>query len=112
MMSFSIRRSLTRSASAAPSTSGRMLSKKLAMSASTTQQRPRLTSTRIASNAWWALRPGRKPNEQSRKSASQIGSSTAFAAAWTTRSRRAGTPRFLSPPCGLGMVTRRTGNGR
>jgi hypothetical protein len=23
-----------------------------------------------------------------------------------------GTPRFLSPPCGLGMVTRRTGNGR
>jgi hypothetical protein len=63
MMSLRIRRSLTRSASAAPNTSGRMLSKKLAMSASTTQQRPRLTSTRIASSAWWALRPGRKPNE-------------------------------------------------
>ena len=59
-----------------------------------------------------SIRPGRKPNEQSRKSASQIGSSTTFAAAWTTRSRTAGTPRFLSPPCGLGMATRRTGNGR
>jgi hypothetical protein len=51
MTSFNIRRSLTRSASAAPSTSGRISSKKPAMSASTTQQRPRLTSTRIASNA-------------------------------------------------------------
>jgi hypothetical protein len=99
MMSLRIRRSLTRSASAAPNTSGRMLSKKLAMSASTTQQRPRLTSTRIASNAWWALRPGRKPNEQSRTSASQIGSSTAFAAACTTRSPTAGTVISYCPSC-------------
>src|SRR6266571_4295567 len=47
MTSLSIRRSLTRSASEAPNTSGRISSKKLAMSASTTQHRPRLTSTRI-----------------------------------------------------------------
>ena len=31
---------------------------------------------------------------------------------WTTRSRTAGTPRFLVPPDAFGMVTRRTGNGR
>jgi hypothetical protein len=49
-----------------PKHSGRRLSKQPAMSASTTQQRPRLPSARITSNAWWALRPGRTPTEQSR----------------------------------------------
>src|SRR5664280_1128166 len=59
--SFIIRRSLIRSANAERSTSRGIESKKLAMSASTTQVLPPLTPTRIASNACCADRFGRKP---------------------------------------------------
>ncbi len=61
------------------------------MSASTTQVRPPRTAWRIASKAWCALRLGRNPNEQGRKSASRIGSSTIRKADWTTRSRTLAT---------------------
>jgi hypothetical protein len=43
-------------------------------SASYTARYPAFTSPRITSSAWWADRPRRNPCEQSRKSASNIGS--------------------------------------
>jgi hypothetical protein len=51
MTSFNIFRSLMRSSNAEASTCGRIESKKLAMSASTTQTLPRLAPARIASSA-------------------------------------------------------------
>ena len=56
--------------------------------------------------------PRTEPEEQSRKSASKIGSSTSSAAVCTTRSRTVGMPSGRSRPSGLGMYTRRTGCGR
>jgi len=83
-------------------------------SASSTQSAPRLASTRMASLAMWAERPGRKPKLVGRKSASKMGSRTSFAAAMTTRSRTHGIPRGRVAPGfpGLGMWTRRSGLGR
>jgi hypothetical protein len=62
----------------------------------------------------WAKRFGRKPKLQGRKSASKIASSTNFAAAIATRSRRQGMPsgRVLPGWPALGMRTRRSGAGR
>jgi hypothetical protein len=59
-----------------------------------------------------ALRFGRKPYETGRKSASNTGASTSFAAISATRSRTVGIPsgRFL--PSAFGMYRRRTNLGR
>jgi hypothetical protein len=59
--SFSIRRSLTRRATCPMSASWSMEPKQSRTSASSTQSRPRLASTRMASMAWWAERLGRNP---------------------------------------------------
>src|SRR6266487_3369549 len=53
--------------------------------------------------ASWARRPGRKPYEHGRKSASKIGSSTSFSAACTTRSRTVGTVAANCTFCRSGL---------
>ncbi len=112
-MSLSTFRSLIRSRKQSSTRSNPSRSKKLSMSASTTQIRPARTASRIACKAWCAERLGRNPNEQGRKSASTIGSMTILMACWTTRSRTAAMPkgRRLAVP-GLGIHTLRTGCGR
>ena len=59
-----------------------------------------------------ADRLGRNPNEHGRKSASNTGSSTSFAACWATLSRTVGMPSGRLPPSGFGMSTRLAGAGR
>lgn len=81
------------------------------MSASKTNVRPLGNDTRMASAAWVAPRLGRNPNEHGRKSASNIGSRTSFAACWTTRSFTVGMPNGRIWPVGFGISTRRTGFG-
>jgi hypothetical protein len=83
-------------------------------SASSTQSRPWLASTRMASMAWWAERFGRNPKLDGRKSASNTGSRTNLAAVMTTRSRTVGMPsgRVVPGWPGLGMWTRRSDSGR
>jgi len=82
------------------------------MSASSTWLLPRAPSLLSVSRASVALRFGRKPYDDGRKSASKIGSSTSFAAICTTRSRIVGMPRGLCPPSPFGMYRRKTGFGR
>ena len=53
--------------------------------------------------------PGRNPNDESRKSASKIGSNTSITAICTTRSLTVGMPSGRCRPSGLGMYTRFTG---
>ena len=68
---------------------------------------------------WWiseiascARRFGRNPYEHGLKSASKIGSSTAFKLAWTTRSAMVGIPSFRNFPVSpLGIITCRTSTG-
>jgi hypothetical protein len=56
---------------------------------------------------------GRNPNEHGKKSASNTGSMTIFTAACTIRSRTAGIDNGrCSHEPGLGIHTRRAGNGR
>ncbi len=64
--------------------------------------------------AIWAERFGRNPKLDARKSASNTGSRTIFAAAITTRSRTVGIPsgRVWPGRPGLGICTRRNGWGR
>ena len=68
----------------------------------------------ISAIASWVRRFGRNPYEHGKKSASKIGSSTAFNAVWTTRSATVGIPNFLSFPDDplLGIITCRTSTGR
>jgi len=68
----------------------------------------------ISAIASWARRFGRNPYEHGLKSASKMGSSTSFSAAWTTRSAMAGIPslRSFPDPPGLGIIRSRTGSGR
>jgi hypothetical protein len=89
-------------------------SKQSRTSASSTQSAARLASALMASHAWWAERRGRNPKLTGRKSASNIGSRTSFAAVIATRSRTVGMPsgRVLPGWPGLGMWTRRSGAGR
>ncbi len=60
----------------------------------------------MASIAMWAERFGRNPKLGAKKSASNTGSSTIFAAAITTRSETVGIPsgRVLSRPARLGHM--------
>jgi hypothetical protein len=60
-ISFSIFRSETRFCTASIRSWWSMLSKYFSMSASTTQLKPALAFSRIASNACWAFLPGRNP---------------------------------------------------
>ena len=47
------------------------------------------------------------------KSASKMGSSTSFSAAWTTRSANVGNSELAElPDAGFGIITSRTGSGR
>ena len=64
------------------------------------------------SSACVALRFGRNPYDEARKSASKIGSSTSVAAICATRSRTVGMPSGRCRPSALGMYRRRTGCGR
>jgi len=68
----------------------------------------------MASTAMWAERLGRNPKLDAKKSASNTGSSTIFAAAITTRSRTVGMPsgRVCPGLPGLGIYTRRNAFGR
>jgi hypothetical protein len=88
-------------------------SKQEAMSVSTTHRRPRHASSMRTCRASWVERFGRNPKLQSRKSASNTGSRTDLTAACTMRSRTVGidSGRCSLVP-GLGMNTRRAGNGR
>src|SRR5216683_2527628 len=69
---------------------------------------------------WWiseiascARRFGRNPYEHGLKSASKIGSSTAFRLAWTTRSATVGIPSLRNfPVTPFGIITCRTSTGR
>ena len=67
---------------------------------------------RATRTAWWADRPGRNPNEDPEKSGSKMGVSTCAIACRISLSRQVGTPSNRSPPPGLGITTRRTGDGR
>ena len=67
---------------------------------------------RATLTAWWADRPGRNPNDDPEKSGSKMGVSTCAIACWISLSRQVGTPSKRSPPPGLGITTRRTGEGR
>jgi hypothetical protein len=81
---------------------------------STTWRIPLLTAFLTTSHASRARRFGRKPNEQSRKLASKIGSKTILAAVCTTRSLTRGIERgrrsFGRP--GFGIMTLRDAWGR
>ena len=67
---------------------------------------------RNRSRASVADRFGRNPKLQGRKSASNKGSRTILAACWHTLSFTVGMPKGLFDPSGLGISTRRTGEGR
>ena len=67
---------------------------------------------RAARTAWWADRPGRNPNDDPGKPGSKMGVSTCAIAWQISLSRQVGTPSKRSPPPGLGITTRRTGDGR
>src|SRR5450759_4345808 len=67
-------RSLTRRATNFNKKLGSRLPKKSAKSASTTHRAPAFTSLRMTSNASWAFRLGRNPNEHGRKLAWRNGS--------------------------------------
>ena len=84
------------------------------MSTSTTQARPKsITPCQMASSAWCAERPGRKPYEQGRKSCSYTASSAMTTARWRTLSSRVGIPSGrVSFPLPFGMCTRRTAGAR
>ena len=82
------------------------------MSASSTWCPSRAPRTRNVSSACVALRRGRKPYDEGRKSASKIGVSTSVTAICTTRSRIVGIPSGRCRPSALGMYRRRTGCGR
>jgi hypothetical protein len=84
------------------------------MSASSTQRYPLVPKWWISAIASWARRIGRNPYEHGSKSASKIGSSTSFSAAWTTLSAMRGMPslRSFPDPPGLGISRSRTGSGR
>ena len=82
------------------------------MSASSTWLPPRAPCTRSVSSACVALRFGRNPYDEARKSASKMGSSTSVAAICATRSRTVGMPSGRCRPSAFGMYRRRTGCGR
>src|ERR1700731_4597394 len=82
------------------------------MSASSTWWYPLAPSFLSVSRAAVALRRGRNPYEHGKKSASKIGSSTSFAAIWTTRSRTVGMPNGRFLPSAFGMYRRSTTPGR
>jgi len=67
--------------------------------------------TRNRSKAPVADRFGRNPKLQDRKSASNNGSRTILAACWHTLSVTVGMPNGRVDPSGLGISTRRTGEG-
>jgi hypothetical protein len=110
--SFSTRRSDTRLPTSASSLSWLISPKKFRMPHSTTKQDPAMNSVLSRSIACVADRFGRNPNEHGRKSASDTGSSTIFAACCATLSRTAGMPSGRLPPSGFGMSTRLAGAGR
>jgi hypothetical protein len=66
----------------------------------------------ISAIASCARRFGRNPYEHGLKSASKMGSNTAFRAACTTRSATVGIPSLRSLPLALGISTCRTSTGR
>ena len=107
------RRSLTLSCTADINPECGIASKQFATSVSTTHRLPLKDSSTSTCKASCADRLGRNPNEHGKKSASKIGSMTIFTAACTTRSRIAGIDngRCSAEP-GLGINTRRAGNGR
>ena len=82
------------------------------MSASSTWPPARAPRTRRVSNACVALRLGRKPYDERRKSASKMGLNTSVAAICATRSRTVGIPSGRLRPSALGMYRRRTSCGR
>ncbi len=82
------------------------------MSASSTWQPPRAPRTRRTSSASVALRFGRNPNDERRKSASKMGLNTSVAAICATRSRTVGIPSGRRRPSALGIYRRRTSCGR
>ena len=110
-ISLSTRRSDTRRSTSTINRSWSIEPKKSRMSASNTNLPPRGNATRITSKASVALRLGRNPKLHGRKSASKIGSRTSFAACCATRSRTVGIPNGRFRPSGLGISTRRTGDG-
>ena len=71
-----------------------------------------MNPVRSRSIAIVADRFGRNPNEHGRKSASNTGSSTIFAACCATLSRTVGMPSGRLLPSGFGMSTRLAGAGR
>ena len=82
------------------------------VSASSTWQPPRAPRTRRVSSACVALRFGRNPYDEARKSASKMGLNTSVAAICATRSRTVGIPSGRRRPSALGMYRRRTSCGR
>ena len=88
-----------------------MVSKHASMSASSTHRYPLVPKRWISATASCARRLGRNPYETGMKSASKIGSSTSFSAAWTTRSAIVGIPSLRTFPDGLGIMRSRTGSG-
>src|SRR6516165_7496941 len=55
--------------------------------------------------AWWADRPGRKPELCSENVGSHRSWRTCSRACWISLSTTHGTPSFLTPPSGLGIST-------
>lgn len=102
-MSFSTLPSAMRISNAARSLSCGIVSKYDERSASYTFASPSFTFSAIRSAASCALRLGRKPNEQSWKSASNIGSMTSLTAICTTLSFMVGMPSGLSLPFAFSM---------
>ena len=105
--SFSTRRSDIRRPISASSRSWLISPKKLRMPDSATKQYPAMNPVLSRSIACVALRLGRNPYEHGRKSASNTGSSTSFAACWATLSRTVGTVASYCPslPCCLGIMS-------
>ena len=90
-----------------------MASKKPRMSASSTQLIFRCSRpTANASNAPWALRPGRNPYEKPRKSSSYTAPRTSAVERWTILSSSVGIPIGRCRPSALGIQTRLTGRAR
>ena len=110
--SFSTLRSDTRLPTSASSRSWLISPKKFRMPDSAMNWQPPANATLSRSIACVALRFGRNPDEHGRKSASNTGSSTSFAACWATLSRTAGMPSGRLLPSGSGMSTRLAGAGR
>ena len=86
--------------------------KKSRMPNSTTNWQPAMNPVLSRSIACTADRLGRNPNEHGRKSASNTGSSTSFAACCATLSRTVGMPSGRLLPSGFGISTRLAGAGR